>query len=73
MMVDPHSQTWLAVLEAARQQMHIARVRLEKPGLSPVDTEFERGRIAALTALVGIAEPLPKIQKSDLAKAGSLY
>ena len=57
MKIDPHSATWKAIAEDARQRIEDAHSRLESRGLPIADTEFERGRIKALRDILALADP----------------
>lgn len=52
--VDENSRTWRAVKEWADKRMTSSRASLEAQGLEPVQTEFERGRIAAAKELMNL-------------------
>lgn len=52
--VDPNSETWLAVKAFADKTMESARSSIDQRGLEPVPTEFERGRIDVIRALLGL-------------------
>lgn len=54
-MIEVHSRTWEIVNARARVLIAEARSRLEKPGLDPVTTEYERGKIAALNSILSLA------------------
>ena len=56
-MIDPYSETWAAVATHADDQIARARLALETRGMSAVETEYERGRIAALKAVLSLAQP----------------
>jgi hypothetical protein len=61
--VDPYSETWCAVAKFANEQLAAAWLQLEQPRLDAVSTEYERGRIRSLRALLALAdEPEPEIQ-----------
>lgn len=60
-MIDPHSLTWQAVTKAIAEDVADAQKRLERTGLDLSETEFERGRIAALRQIERLAEPREQI------------
>lgn len=66
-MIDPYSETWRRVRKHATDEIEIARTELERSGMPAIDTEFRRGRIAALRALLALGEPKPDtpIQPGD--------
>lgn len=61
MPVDPQSLTWQAVTKAIAEDIASARKRLERTGLDLPQTEFERGRIAALRQIESLAQPREQI------------
>lgn len=56
-MIDRDSSTWRALTSHATKKMQEARTLLEQPGLEHGPSEFERGRIAALTEILGLGKP----------------
>lgn len=62
-MIDPHSETWIAVRNHARDQIHKAHDRLEMKGFP--DSEYERGRIKALKDILELVEPKPEFASTD--------
>jgi hypothetical protein len=48
MAIDPHSATWAAVVKHAEAAIKQAHRELERPGVTAMATELERGKIAAL-------------------------
>lgn len=50
------SSTWHAVRKRATQEIAQAQLKLEQPSLSPIETEYERGRIAGLRDILKLAE-----------------
>lgn len=60
-MIDPQSLTWRAVTKAIAEDIADAQRRLERTGLALPETEFERGRIAALRQIERLAEPREQI------------
>lgn len=55
--IETDSRTWRAVTAWADKRMTSSRAAIESPGLGPVDTEYERGRLAAVRELLKLAEP----------------
>lgn len=53
--IEPHSQTWRHVQEWAEAELDEAVRTLTQRGVGPVETEYERGRIAALSKLLSLA------------------
>lgn len=53
--IEPHSQTWRRVQEWAEAELDEAVRTLTQRGVGPVETEYERGRIAALSKLLSLA------------------
>lgn len=63
--IDPHSATWRLVKRRAEKLLQQSRTRLENPGLDPVSTEYERGRIRSALDILALAEPeapVPEIE-----------
>jgi hypothetical protein len=61
--IDPYSPTWQAVKAHAENDIRQALATLERQGLEPAITEFERGRIAFARDLLALADPaVPDIQ-----------
>lgn len=46
-MIDKFSPDWLAVKKRCEAEMNLARDIIEAPGIGPVETEFQRGRLNA--------------------------
>lgn len=59
-MIEIHSDTWREVSRRAGEARAEALALLVQPGLPATDTEFQRGRIAALDAVLALAEPRAK-------------
>jgi hypothetical protein len=62
MKIDVHSETWQSVKATAEHVIAGALRRLEAPGTEPVATEFARGQIAAMRALLKQGEPRQEIR-----------
>jgi hypothetical protein len=60
--IEQHSDTWLVIRTHAEEQIEKAHAKLELRGTDANDTQFERGRIAALRTLLALAKPRPVIQ-----------
>lgn len=60
-MIDPYSETWRRVCKHANDELDQARTALEQPGLPAAETEFQRGRIAALRTLLALTEDKVKV------------
>lgn len=58
--IDRNSVTWDVIETWAATEIEVATAALTRRGLGPVETEFERGRIAALSSLLRLAEPEQK-------------
>ena len=56
-MIEATSQTWIAVRKAAEGMIEVDRSALEARGLPDVDTEYLRGRIAALKDVLDLTKP----------------
>lgn len=56
-MLDPTSPTWAAVKAKADDTIETARQRLSTRGFSQLNSEYERGRIAAMKELLDMAKP----------------
>lgn len=56
MPINPNSQTWQTITAETTKQIEESRKRLERAGLDLPQTEFERGRIAALRYIASLAE-----------------
>lgn len=65
MAINTTSDTWTAVREHCTTEIESARKRLEAKGFQ--DTEFERGRIAALRDVMKLVkeDPLVKAYTAD--------
>lgn len=55
--IDRYSDTWRVIEGWAKAEREELRTQLETPGLSLVETEAVRGRIAALADLLDIGKP----------------
>lgn len=51
------SLAWRRVSQHCDEALVVARRTLETPGLPQAATEYERGRIAALTEILALADP----------------
>lgn len=58
--IDRNSVTWGAIEKWVAAEIEVATTALTRRGLGPVETEFERGRIAALSSLLRLAAPEQK-------------
>ncbi len=56
MIVNPHEMSWLAVEKHARTEIERHRDRLETEGLMDTETQFIRGKIAALRDVLKLAD-----------------
>jgi hypothetical protein len=56
------SETWLAVKAFAEERIAYSQRAIEQRGFDPIKTEFERGAIAALRALLREGEPAQLIR-----------
>lgn len=56
-MIDTQSDTWIAVKAFAEDQLAKAAKRCTIKGLDPIDTEFERGKVKALSDLLDLPKP----------------
>lgn len=65
-MIDKQSETWRHVEEWSKREREICRDQLEQPGLEPGDTEFVRGRIAALNELRNLVAEKPAIRSAPV-------
>lgn len=59
MKVDPHAADWVIVRDHCAKLLKGSRAELEAPGLDPARTEFLRGSIAAINAVLGLAKADP--------------
>lgn len=59
--VEVHSKTWRLVKEAAGREVTEAIAMLVTSGLSEAKSEYERGRIAAAHAILGLGESKPHV------------
>ena len=57
MKVDPHSDTWLLVSEAAAELILQAQTAIERRNTTLTDTEFERGRLSAARDILSLVAP----------------
>ena len=55
--IEVDSSTWRAVKAWVERERETTRAQLEAPGLDQATTEFHRGRLANLRALLAEAEP----------------
>ncbi|MDO8534613.1 MAG: hypothetical protein Q7S17_07725 [Xanthobacteraceae bacterium] len=58
-MIDTHSATWQTVKAWAEQQLKADTADIEAEGTSSHRTEFLRGRLRALRALLKLTDPPP--------------
>jgi len=63
--IDIDSPTWATVCKWAESQISAAQMILETPNTCLEATERERGRIAALRALMKLATRTPYIPPTD--------
>jgi hypothetical protein len=56
MIVNPHEMSWLAVEAYARKEIERHRDRLETDGLMDTESQFLRGKIAALRDVIRLAD-----------------
>lgn len=56
MKVDAFSKEWLAVRDYCVAEIEAERTWLETKGLATEDSEYARGRIAALRGVLGLTE-----------------
>lgn len=61
-MIDPYSQTWLEVKEHAEKATEAATSAIIARGTDQAETEYHRGRIAALRAVLELGKPREEIQ-----------
>lgn len=57
MAIDKHSETWLAVKAAAEDTIERTQRKLEDAGYDLGATQFLRGQINALRAVIALANP----------------
>jgi len=58
--IDVRSDTWRALQAWAARELHDARTALEQPALDQPATEFQRGRIQTLRAVLELPLDRPK-------------
>lgn len=63
--IDPSSRTWRAIRAWAEKGLKRSRDAIETPGYGTMETEFERGRIAALRELVALPAPRPGARNEE--------
>jgi hypothetical protein len=56
-MIDVNHPIWVRVRDHAEKEAQAAMERLTGRNMPPNDTEFERGRIAALRSILALAAP----------------
>lgn len=61
MEIETASATWAVVKSHCEADIERARRALEMTGTSPVETEFQRGRIAALRSVLSLSKPVPQV------------
>lgn len=64
-MIDEHSHTWAAVKRRAEEIEEEATAIAQTRGLEPIPTEFERGRLAAVRAILALAAEEPSEMPSE--------
>lgn len=64
-MIDEHSHTWAAVKRRAEEIQDEAAAAALARGLEPIPTEFERGRLAAVRAILALAAEEPSEMPSE--------
>lgn len=57
--VDPHSDTWRALLAFVEPELARLRTALEQPGLDVAVTENIRGQIMALNGVLSLTQSRP--------------
>lgn len=72
-MIDPFSETWRRVRKHAQDEIATAALALEQQGTGQLTTEFHRGRIAALRALIAIGEPSDPKRKVEVSTGDIQY
>jgi len=55
--IDPDSETWRAVKAALLEMRRDAEKTIGERGVSPIETEYERGRRDAILAVEKLVEP----------------
>lgn len=65
MTIETHSATWDAVRKHIDAELETSRRRLEATGMALAETEYERGRIAALNGILGLTKPPLKIAPTN--------
>lgn len=54
--INAYSADWITVRDHCRALIDRARATIEEPGLDPAKTEFHRGTIRALRAVLSLEE-----------------
>lgn len=67
-MIDPASATWGAVVAHCKRNIDEARDRLETAGLDAVQTERERGKIAAYREIMSLVRERRLDQMAESAR-----
>lgn len=57
MIVDAYSETWIAIRERANEIIEAARGRLELADQSQNESQYLRGKIAAMREVLDMAKP----------------
>lgn len=60
-MIDETSPTWRSISKWAEEEISNTQLDLETPKLDPEETEFLRGKIAALRNLIDLTAESPEI------------
>lgn len=64
-MIDTNSSVWRDLRKHAETEIEAARLRLETPSMSAIETEFERGIVKALRDVLALAKPKVVIPSTD--------
>ena len=68
-MIDAYSETWQAVRDKAIEVIEQSRSRLEQRDQTEAETQFLRGKIAALRQMLEMSQPKPIIATDQIPDA----
>jgi len=65
-MIDAYSETWHDMAIKANEIIEASRTRLEQVDQSQSESQFLRGKIAALREILALAQPRPLVANNSM-------
>jgi len=63
--IDKHSPTWRFVIQWAEEEITNTQLDLEIPQTDSIESEFMRGKIAALRKLIDLTAVSPEVESVE--------